>query len=162
MQRHTVVHVSSAAESLWLGELLFLAPFFNPLWCQKPRLHLSSRQPNSATYFRLQVQVCKMQREIDSKRHVFDCRSAKCSVIRRHRFSAENKLLIACIPLKLPTPPQGKNRILPPRASLNHHRHNANPPGAPRPPQGPPRRAPRLPTPRLPAPRLPTPLARCT
>ena len=38
-----------------------------------------------------------------------------------------------------------------------HRRHDANPPGAPRPPQGPPRRAPRLPTPRLLAPRLPAP-----
>ena len=69
----------------------------------------------------------------------------------------KKKMLIACIPLKLPTPPQGNNWPVAVPASY-HHRHNANPPGAPHPPQGPPRRAPRLPTPRLPAPRLP---ARC-
>ena len=42
-------------------------------------------------------------------------------------------------------------------ACLSEPRHDTNPPGAPRPPQGPPRRAPRLPTPRLPTPRLPAP-----
>ena len=43
------------------------------------------------------------------------------------------------------------------RSACQPHRHDTNPPGAPRPPQGPSRHAPRLPTPSLPAPRLPAP-----